>query len=122
MNSVIPATVIYGVGNGGFVVPAPPPGFTNVGMPNVGDPFAPVLLASGTGGWLAVDIDSSANANVWTLNESLTNGVLAEAASIEILIDRINTSARVPEPTSILLLGLGLAALGFARRRHQIGW
>ncbi|RDH93011.1 MAG: hypothetical protein DIZ77_03150 [endosymbiont of Seepiophila jonesi] len=34
-------------------------------------------------------------------------------------IDNIVLSANVPEPTSFLLMGLGLAGLGFARRRKK---
>lgn len=110
-NSTIPSSVIYGVGNSDFNVPAPPSGFVNVGMPAIGDPFGPVLLASGTGDYLALGL-GTANANIWGLGESATGGVNAQAAQVLISITRNNADdGRVPEPATYLLFGLGLASL-----------
>ena len=115
-DSTQPATIIYGVGNSGFNVPSPPSGLLNVGMPSIGDPFGPVLLASGTGNYLDLAL-GTANANVWGLGESATGGTRAEVEQVVISVTRNNRSeAHVPEPAPFLLLVLGLASLTSRRQ------
>lgn len=81
-------SLIYGVANRSFVVPDGG-AFTNVGMPPVGGPFGPVVLSSGRGPYLAVDI-SSADAQVFAPGQAAILGTLSIVADVEIIVTRDN--------------------------------
>jgi len=77
---------------------------TNLGFPGVTEFFAPQARL-----W-------EANSYIFTL-EAICGGAACGGASVSLgsVSMQVNT---VPEPVSIALLGLGVAAVGFARRRR----
>ncbi|MCR8924030.1 PEP-CTERM sorting domain-containing protein [Dasania sp. GY-MA-18] len=70
------------------------------------------------GQYLDINIDVSALVGLQTLEfriEAIGNGV--DAKSDHLYIDNVRAPSAVPEPATLGLFGLGLAALGFARRK-----
>ena len=113
-NSTQVSSLLYGIGSPDFTVPEAGAGQSNYGMPPVGESFAPVVLATGTGAWDLVDI-GSASANVWSLGASPERGMTTDAESADVLITVVRDN--VPEPASFALFGLAVAGILAARRR-----
>jgi len=90
----------------------------------------PIALAPNTTYWLSISNDTTTDLDdnwFWMVNNMGGNGYRTPRAksgwvSTSWSMDFQLTSAAIPEPMSILLLGLGLAGLGIAREKARSGY
>ena len=79
------------------------------GSPGVGGAVGGQITVTGLAAYTSILVDTPfANG---------THGTNGGADGNNILLDSVDVSNQVPEPAMLSLMGLGLAALGFARRR-----
>ena len=123
-NSTVPASLLYHVGQQAWADDEPfLPGSENA-LDSTGTPIAgmptipydnPVEIARGTGDWLGINFDVSANVNVWDAGMAAQGGTDASAADVNVNVTRIP----IPEPASLALLGI--AMLGVVGLRRKLG-
>ncbi|MGF1785258.1 PEP-CTERM sorting domain-containing protein [Photobacterium swingsii] len=84
------------------------------------NPFSVFNITAMSGGvQLALDIDGASGAKGWGFWEDASNYLdsITISSNTDFAIGEFGIS--VPEPTTVALFGLGLAGLGFTRRRKQ---